>query len=46
VRQIGRNTRSVDDIEERELVDVRRDLAEKREGLSMLARSFTITRQQ
>jgi DNA-binding MarR family transcriptional regulator len=46
VRQIGRNTRSVDDIEERELVDVRRDLAEKRERLSMLARSFTITRQQ
>ena len=37
MREIGRDTRGVDHIVQRELIDVGRDLAEKREWLSTLA---------
>lgn len=40
MRKVSRNTGGVDDIEEGQLVDERRDLAEKRERLWVLAGTF------
>lgn len=42
MREVGSNTGGVDNIEEGELIDVWRDLAQKREGLAVLAGSLSI----